>query len=119
MSASPCCLKRPGYLVLSQLKVDERNLNRELGIFGKSIGDESVPSPSTLLPSCAVLNKSSQSSCSASLHGLTSGNLSRKKESIMKMLKMERVRCWLNDSPNSEEFPSAEGKGCVVSSEGW
>ena len=29
-----------------------------------------------------------------------------------------RVKCWLNDNPNSEEFPFAEGESCVVSSVG-
>ena len=81
-------------------------------------GDESVPSPSALLPSCSVVNKSSQSSCGSSLHGLNSENLSCEKERNMKELKMERVRSWLRCNPNSEEFPSSEGEGCVVSSEG-
>ena len=81
-------------------------------------GDESVPSPSTLLPSCSIVNESSQSSCGSSLHGLNSENLSCEKERNMKEQKMERVRSWLRCNPNSEEFPSAEGEGCVVSSEG-
>lgn len=32
--------------------------------------------------------------------------------------KLKCVRCWLNDNPNSEEFPLAEGESCVVSSVG-
>ena len=119
MSASTCRLKRPGYLVLlSPLKVDERRLNQELEIFEKSIGDESVPPPSTLFTSCSVLSNSSQSNCCASLHGLNSGNVSWKKESNMKELKMESVRSWLSCNPNSEEFASAEGDDRVVSSVG-
>ena len=119
VSGSTCRLKRPGYLVLSALKADERQLNQEQVIFEKSIGDESVHSPSTLLPSCSVINKSSQSSCGASLHGLSSGNVSWEKESKIKELKMARKRSWLWCKPNSEEFPSAEGDGRVVSLVGW
>ena len=120
VSASTCRLKRPGCLVLSPLEADERQLNQEQVIFEKSIGDESVHSPSTLLPSCPVLNKSRpQPDNSASLHGLFSGNVSWKNESNMKELKMERVRSWLSCNPNSEEFPSAEGDGRVVSLVGW
>ena len=115
VSASTCRLKRPGYLVLSPLEADERQLTQEQVIFEKSIGDESGHSPSTLLPSCSVLNKSSQSSCGASFHGLSSGNVSLQKERYMKELKMELLRSWSSCSPNSEEFPSAEGDGRVVS----
>ena len=113
--ASTCRLKRPGYLVLSPIEADERQLNQEKVIFEKSIGDESVHSPSTLLPSCSVLNKSSQSSFGASLHGVSSGNVSLKKKSNTKELKMERLRSWSSCNPNSEEFHSAEGDGRVVS----
>ena len=116
VSASTCRLKRPGCLVLSPLEADERQLNQELVIFEKSIGDESVHSPSTLLPSCPVLNKSRpQPDNSASLHGRFSGNLSWKNESNVKEMKMERVRSWLCCNLDSEEFPSAEGDGRVVS----
>ncbi|XP_067028202.1 uncharacterized protein [Acropora muricata] len=107
ISTSTCRFKRPARS--RQFKVHERHLNQELGIFEKSIGDESVHSPSTLLPRCSVLNKSPQSSCGASLHGLSSGNVSWTKESKIKELKMERVRSWSSGNPNSEEFPSAEG----------
>ena len=92
VSASTCRLKRPGDLVLSPLKADERQLNQQLVIFEKPIGDESVHSPSTLLPSCSVLNKSSQSSCGASLHGLFSGNVSWKNESNMKEMKVLNIQ---------------------------
>lgn len=118
VSASTCRLKRPGCLVLSPLEADERQLNQELVIFVKSIGEESVHSPSTLLPSCPVLNKSRpQPDNSASLHGRFSGNVSWKNESNMKELKMERVRSWLSCNPNSDEFPSAEWVDCIVVSE--
>ena len=114
ISASTCRLKRPA--CSRQSKVHEGHLNQELGVFEKSIGDECVHSPSTLLPSCSVLNKSqSQPVNSASLHGLYSGNVSWKNESNVKELKMERVRSWLSCNPNSEEFPSPEGDGRVVS----
>ncbi|XP_015770042.1 PREDICTED: uncharacterized protein LOC107348498 isoform X3 [Acropora digitifera] len=110
VSASTCRLKRPGYLVLNPFETDERQLTQEQVIFEKSIGDESGHSPSTLLPSCAVLNKSlPQTDSSASLHGVSSGNVSGKKESNIKELKMARVRSWLSCNPDSEEFPSAEG----------
>ena len=116
VSASTCRLKRPGCLVLSPLEADERQRTQEQVIFEKSIGDESVHSPSTLLPSCPVLNESRpQPDNSASLHGRFSGNVSWKNESNMKELKMERVRSWLSCNPDSEEFPSAEGEDCVVS----
>ena len=115
LSVSTCRLKIPRYVVFlsATLVVDERDLNQKLFIFETSIGGESVPSPSTLLPSCSVLNKSSQSSCGASLHGVSSENMSWKNESNMKELKMERVRSCLSCNPNSEEFPSAEGDGRV------
>ena len=116
VSASTCRLKRPGYLVLSPLEADERQLNQEQVIFERSIGDEPVQLPVTLLPNCSVLNKSRpQPDNSASLHDLSSGNVSWKNESNIKELKMERVRSWLCCNPNSEEFPSAEGDGLVVS----
>lgn len=89
---------------------------QELGIIKKSIGDESVPSPSTLLPSYSVLNKSSQRSSSASIHGVYSGNVSRVN---MKELQTERMRSWLSSNPNSEELPFPKGEGCVVTSLGW
>ena len=116
LSASTCRLKRPGYLVLNASETDEKQLTQEQVVFEKSIGDESGHSPSTLLPSCPVLNKSRpQPDNSASLHGRFSGNVSWKNESNMKELKMERVRSWLSCNPDSEEFPSAEGEDCVVS----
>ena len=88
ISASTWRLKRPACSRLP--KVHERHLNQELGIFEKSIDDESVHSPSTLLPSSSVLNNPSmQLSNSASLHGLFSGNASWKNESNMKELKTE------------------------------
>ena len=117
ISTSTCRFKRPARS--RQLKVHERHLNQEQGIFEKSIGDEPVHSPSTLLPRRSVLNKSPQSSCGASLHGVSSGNVSWKKESKIKELKVERVRSWSSGNPNSEEFPSAEGDGRVVSLVGW
>ena len=118
ISASTCRLKR---LACSSLpKVHERDLNQEQVIFEKSIGDEPVHSPSTLWPICSVFNKSQpkpdKSSC---LHGLSSGSVSWEKESKIKEVKMERVRSWLNCNRNSEEFPSAEGDGRVVSLVGW
>ena len=118
ISASTCRLKGPACSRLP--KVHERHLNQERGIFEKSIHDESVHSPSTLLPSCSVLNNSSCNlSNSASPHVLFSGNVSWEKESKIKELKMARVRSWLSYNRNSEEFPSAEGDGRVVSLVGW
>ena len=118
ISESSCRLKRPGCSRLP--KVHERHLNQELGIFEKSIGDESIHSPSTLSPSCSVFNKSQpQPDTSSSLHDLSSGNVSWEKESKIKELKMARVRSWLSCNRNSEEFPSAEGDGRVVSLVGW
>ena len=88
ISASTCPLKRPACSRLP--KVHERHLNQELGILEKSIDDESVHSPSTLLPSSSVLNNPSmQLSNTASLHGLFSGNVSWKNESNMKESKVE------------------------------
>ena len=116
VSASTCRLKRLGYLgLLIALKADERQLNQEGVIFEKSLGDESVHSPSTLLPSCSVLNISSWHLSNLA----SSGNVSSKKESKIKELKMEHMRSWLCCNPNSEEFPSAEGDGRVVSPVGW
>ncbi|XP_015777829.1 PREDICTED: uncharacterized protein LOC107355761 [Acropora digitifera] len=108
ISPSTCRLERPACSRLP--KVYERHLNQELGIFEKSCGDESVQSPSTLLPRGSVLNSSPiKIGNSASLHGLSSGNLSWKKGRKFKELKMARVRSWSSCNPNSEEFPSAEG----------
>ena len=88
ISPSTCRLERPACSRLP--KVHERHLNQELGIFEKSYGDESVQSPSTLLPRGSVLNNSPiKTGNSASLHGLSSGNVSWKNESNMKELKME------------------------------
>ena len=122
ISASTCRLKRPACSRLP--KVHERHLNQEQVIFEKSICDESAHSPSTLLPSCTVSGNSSTIlrmglSNSTSLHGLSSGNESWKKESNTKELKMERVRSWSSSNPNSEEFPSTEGDARVVSLVGW
>ena len=119
---STCRLKGRRYVtvgLLRPLKTDERHLNEKLFIFKKSIVGESVPSPSTLFPSRSVPNKSSQSSCGASLLDLYSGNVSLKEESNRKELKMERLRPWSSCNPNSVEFPSAEGDGRVVSLMSW
>ena len=83
-------------------------------IIQMSYGGESIHSPSTLLPSCPVLNKSSQSSCGASLHGLSSGNLSWKKESKIEELKMARVRSRWSCNPSSGEFRPLFGVGLVA-----
>lgn len=119
-TVSTCPLKKENHKqILIPLEVYGTRPHQELGIIKKSIGDESVPSPSTLLPSYSVLNKSSQRSSSAAIHGLYSGNVSRIKETNMKQLQTERMRSWFSSNPNSEELPFAKGEGCVVASLGW
>ena len=99
---SSCRLKKENHKqILISIEDYGTRPNQELGIIKKSIGDESVPSPSTLLPSYSVLNKSSQRSSSALIHGLYSGNVSWIKETNMKELQTERVRSWLSCNPNS------------------
>lgn len=116
-TVSTCRLKKENHKqILIPLEVYGTRPNQELGIIKKSIGDESVPSPSTLLPSYSVLNKSSQRSSSASIHGVYSGNVSRVN---MKELQTERMRSWLSSNPNSEELPFPKGEGCLVTSLGW
>lgn len=116
-TVSTCRLKKENHKqILIPLEVYGTRPNQELGIIKKSIGDKSVPSPSTLLPSYSVLNKSSQRSSSASIHGVYSGNVSRVN---MKELQTERMRSWLSSNPNSEELPFPKGEGCVVTSLGW
>lgn len=109
-TVSTCRLKKENHKqILTPLEVYGTRPNQELGIIKKSIGDESVPSPSTLLPSYSVLNKASQWSSSGPNHGLYSGNVSRIKETDMKELQTERMRSWLSSNPNSEELPFAKG----------
>lgn len=119
-TVSTCRLKKENHKqILTPLEVYGTRPNQELGIIKKSIGDESVPSPSTLLPSYSVLNKPSQCSSSGPNHGLYSGNVSRIKEPNMKELQTERMRSWLSSNPNSEELPFAKGEGRVVTSLSW
>ena len=116
---STCRLKKENHKQILIPQVYGTRPNQELGIIKKSIGDESFPSSSTLLPSYSVFNKSSQRSSSAPIHGLYSGNVSRIKETNMKELQTERIRSWLSSNPNLEELPFAKGEGCVVTSLGW
>lgn len=119
-TVSTCRLEKENHeQILIPLEVYGTRLNQELGIIKKSIGDESVPSPSTLLPSYSVLNRSSQRSSSAPIHGLYSGNVSWIKQTNMKELQTERMRSWLSSNPNSEELPFAKGEGCVFTSLSW
>lgn len=98
----------------STCHLKKENHSQFLDIITKSIGNDPVTSSLNY----SVLNKSSQSSSSAPLQVLYSGNVSWIKDTNIKELQMERVRSWLNCNPNSEEFPSAEGESHVVSSVG-
>lgn len=104
---STCRLKKENHKQILIPQVYGTRPNQELGIIKKSIGDESFPSSSTLLPSYSVFNKSWSSS--AAIHGLYSGNVSRIKETNMKELQTERIRSWLSSNPNLEELPFAKG----------
>ena len=78
--------------------------------------DEFFYTPPLIWPSVAEFDKL-QCSYSPLPHPDSEKVSSRNKMNMIEW-PIKPMRCWLNDNPNSEEFPSAEGEGCVVSSVG-